>query len=136
MAGRQNLKAIVVIMPPPMASTGAGGMVTAAVGRIAGAAGGILRRIPEAIASKIAEKIVEWCLRKISEYLRERKQEFIKATESPADGVTIMVTFGNPGLLPILCRALRGEPVLPTSIIIPRGIPSAQVQVLPGLRRG
>lgn len=118
------------------ASKGAGGMVTAAVGRIAGAAGGILRRIPEAIASKIAEKIVEWCLRKISEYLRERKQEFIKATESPADGVTIMVTFGNPGLLPILCRALRGEPVLPTSILIPRGIPSAQVQVLPGLRRG
>jgi hypothetical protein len=117
-------------------SRGGGGLVSMATGRIAGAARGALRRIPEAIASKIAEKIVDWCLRKISEYLHERKQEFIKATESPADGVTILITFANPGLLPIVCRALRGEPIMPTPTLIPRGLPSAQVRVFPGLRRG
>lgn len=115
---------------------GAGGSMTATAGRITGSVGGVLRRIPEFMASTIAEKIVEWCLRKLSEYLRERKQEFIKATESPADGVTILITFANPGLLPVIARALRGEPIMLTPALIPRGMPSAHVKVLPGLRRG
>ena len=119
------------------AARAAGGIVPGAFGRVAAAGRALARRLlPQAIASVIAEKIIEWCVRKISEYLRERKQEFIRATESPADGVTILITFANPGLLPVVCRALRGEPVTLTPSLIPRGIPSSMVKVYPGLRRG
>jgi hypothetical protein len=115
----------------------AGGAVAGAVGRAAAAGRALTRRlIPQAIASVIAEKVIEWSLRKISEYLRERKQEFIRATENPADGVTILITFANPGLLPVVCRALRGEQITLSPSLIPRGIPNALVKVYPGLRRG
>ncbi|MFZ1948164.1 MAG: hypothetical protein WAW06_11510 [bacterium] len=115
----------------------AGTAARVAVGGVAAKAGlAIARVIPGALASVVAEKIIEWSLQKISEYLRERKQEFIKATELPADGVTILITFANPGLLPAVCRSLRGEAITLTSALIPRGTPSAKVQVFPGLRRG
>lgn len=115
----------------------AGGAVGGALGRAVSAGGTLARKLlPQAIASVIAEKIIEWSLKKISEYLRERKQEFIRATESPADGVTILITFANPGLLPVVCRALRGEQITLTPSLIPRGIPNALVKVYPGLRRG
>jgi hypothetical protein len=115
----------------------AGTAARAAAGGVAARAGrAIARVIPGALASVVAEKIIEWSLQKISEYLRERKQEFIKATERPADGVTILITFANPGLLPVVCRSLRGEAITLTSALVPRGIPSAKVQVFPGLRRG
>jgi hypothetical protein len=84
-------------------------LASGVLGSITGATRGVMRRVPEALVSKLADKIIEWCLRKVSEYLRERKQEFIKATENPADGVTILIVFANPGLVPLLCKSLRGE---------------------------
>lgn len=114
-----------------------GGAVGRAFGRVAGSAGrgtgaGVL---PQALTSVIADKLMEWCLKKIGEYLKERKTEFIKATENPADGVTILITFANPGLLPLVCRAMRGEPISLLPSLIPRGLPGALVRIYPGFRR-
>jgi hypothetical protein len=113
----------------------AGNIATDALRRISGVAGNVLQKIPDALSSVMTEKVIEWCLRKLSEYFREKKQEFIKATENPADGVTILITFANPEIVPIICRTLRGKPVSLTPSIIPRTIPCAQIRVLPGLQR-
>jgi hypothetical protein len=113
----------------------AGRVVPGVVGRLGIATAHALRKIPHGVVSLATEKIIAWSHSKLAEYLREKKQEFISATENPADGVTILITFANPGLIPLICRSLRGGKEMPELSTIPRGIPSAHVRVYAGMRR-
>jgi len=120
------------------------GAAGAAASRIGGtvaniarkAGGALLRALPQALARQIITIIASWVMTKITEYLKERKQDFISETEKPKDGVTIIVTFANPPLLPDVCRILRGESIVINPALLPRSIPSAQIQIKAGLYRG
>jgi hypothetical protein len=80
------------------------------------------------------ERIIAWSYSRLSEFISKNKQQFIAATEDPADGVTIAVTFANPAIIPLVCRSLRGGREVP-ELALPITVPSAHVRVYAGLRR-
>lgn len=92
------------------------------------------RRLPPYLIQMIRKRVITWVLKRINDFLNEKKAEFIKATESPEDGVTIIITLINPPLIPLICNTLNGNhkinPKSDTS-----GIPDARVQIFPGFVR-
>ncbi len=82
---------------------------------------------------KILDKLIEWIGRYISEYFQKKAAEFVQCTENPADGATIIVTVNNPPGFNRISNILKGK-FNPLDIIIPSGIPSADIQIVPGYR--
>jgi hypothetical protein len=92
-------------------------------------------QVPAAHHSLICGRIISWSARKIADYLKDRKEEFLRATENPADGVTILITFANPNVLALVSRSLRGGVPVTGSALGSGGIPNATVSVYPGMHR-
>ncbi len=99
------------------------------------AASQLFRKVAPWIARTIAELLLKWLTERLSEYFRQPKQEFIAATENAADGVTILVTFNNPPIIPLICKLARGESLSFSPGLLLQGTPGANIQVFPGLRR-
>lgn len=95
-----------------------------------------IRLASSGLKTLIANKISHWSLRKLSDFRSDWQARFIKATESPADGVTVLITFANPGVIPLINRVLRGGPVMPTPAMMPRIVPEARIRIFSGFRRG
>lgn len=98
--------------------------------------GPALKRLLPIILNMLLKKLMEWLAQRLAEYFRQRAQEFIGATADPKDGVTLIVTFTNPPGMPILRKVLKGEFVNLIGNWFPRGVPNAEIRVVPGFRRG
>lgn len=94
--------------------------------------GAVLKLLPQIVRENLIQKLREWLGLYLSKHLQERGQEFIKATENLADGVTLGVTFKNPPGLAILRKALRGEPVSLYSMGFSEGMPDVQIRSFAG----
>jgi hypothetical protein len=60
-----------------------------------GSRGRMLRRLPQMVREKLSRMLIEWLRQSLSSYLQQKPQDFIAATENPADGVTMKIIFTN-----------------------------------------
>jgi hypothetical protein len=83
-------------------------------------------------------KMLQWWLRqRLAEYLRQEAQKFISATEDPADGVTLVVTFTSPPGLSSLREIVGSASVTLTGDRFPNDrIPETDIKVVAGFFRG
>lgn len=94
-----------------------------------------LRSLPSTLREKLNRLLMEWIGQSLSTYLQQKPQDFIAATENPADGVTIKVTFTNPPGFSSLRKALRGELADLQDMQIAKGMPDVNIQVTSGFSR-
>ncbi len=94
-----------------------------------------LKRIHPRYLRWLRGKVQRWLRKRLAEYLERQAQKFIAATEDPADGVTLVVTFTNPPGLPNLRRIVGGASAKPSGGALPKGMPETSIEVVPGFRR-
>jgi hypothetical protein len=93
-----------------------------------------LRRLPSNVAQALARRLQEWVLKGLTEHLKQHAEEFIKAAEDIADGVTLVITLGNPPGFPQLRQALKGKGIALTNLRMSDGAPTVQIKITPGYR--
>jgi hypothetical protein len=91
-----------------------------------------LRFLPSIMRETLRTRLVEWIGQSLSAYLQQKPQDFIAATENPADGVTLKIMLANPPGFSTLRKALRGEAVNPQEMQTATGTPNVTLQVTPG----
>ncbi|NJM65717.1 MAG: hypothetical protein HC851_08620 [Acaryochloris sp. RU_4_1] len=94
-----------------------------------------LRSLPSIMRETLSQKLIEWIGQNLSNYLQQKPQDFIAATENPADGVTLKLTFRNPPGFAALRKALRGEVTNLQDMQTATGMPDVNIQVTPGFSR-
>ena len=99
------------------------------------ARGPALKLLPQFVTERLTQQLIDWLGISLSNYLKQRSQDFIAATEDFADGVTLIARLNNPPGLSTLGRAFRGEPVSLYSFNFSDGTPDATVQVSAGFYR-
>jgi hypothetical protein len=100
-----------------------------------GSRGRILRRLPQMVREKLSKMLIEWLGQSLSSYLQQKPQDFIAATENPADGVTMKIIFTNPPGFSHLRKILRGESVNIQEMQAKGGMPDVNIQIAPGFSR-
>ena len=100
------------------------------------ALGGALRRIPSAVLGVLRFKLREWILNALTDFLKQQSAQFIAASESPADGVTLLVTINHPPGLDVLRQALKGRIPSLGDFRLSGSAPEVTVSVAPGYFRG
>ncbi len=91
-----------------------------------------LQRLPGHVPQLLAQRLQAWVLKGLTEHLKQNAEEFIKAAEDIADGVTLIITLGNPPGLPQLRQALKGKGVALTSLKLADGAPTVKIKITPG----
>lgn len=99
------------------------------------ARGPALKLLPQFVTERLTQQLIGWLGISLSNYFKQRSQEFMSATEDFADGVTLTARLNNPPGLSTLGRAFRGEPVSLYSFNSYDGMPDATVQVSAGFYR-
>lgn len=94
-----------------------------------------LRSLPSIVRETLTKRLNEWIGQSLSTYLQQKPQDFIAATENPADGVTIQIAFTNPPGFAALRKALRGEVANLQEMEIAKGLPDVNIQITPGFSR-
>jgi hypothetical protein len=94
-----------------------------------------LRSLPSTVREALSKKLIEWMGQSLSTYLQQKPQDFISASENPADGVMCKFTFTNPPGFAALRKALRGESVNLQEMLSATGMPDVNIQVSPGFSR-
>jgi hypothetical protein len=91
-----------------------------------------------AVASKIVDKIVDRlidaAIRLALDYARAKSDEFVKAADNPANGVSVLITFPIPSLSSVFAGPFTGLVAIPrilSAILNNR----AGVMTVPGFRR-
>jgi hypothetical protein len=100
-----------------------------------GSRGRIFRRLPQMVREKLSRMLIEGLGQSLSSYLQQKPQDFIAATENPADGVTIKIIFTNPPGFSHLRKILRGESVNIQEMQAKGGMPDVNIQIVPGFSR-
>lgn len=93
-----------------------------------------LRRLPSLVSQVLMGRLQEWILKGLADHLKQRAEEFIKAAEDTADGVTVVITLGNPPGFPQLRQALKGKVLAPGSLKMADGAPAVNIKITPGYR--
>uniref|UniRef100_A0A831TXT9 Uncharacterized protein n=1 Tax=Geobacter metallireducens TaxID=28232 RepID=A0A831TXT9_GEOME len=93
---------------------------------------GALRRLPSFVPQILMGRLQEWILKGLIDHLKQRTGEFIKAADDTADGVTLVITLGNPPGFPQLRQALKGKVLSPASLKMADGAPQVKISVTPG----
>lgn len=96
------------------------------------ARGPALRLLPQIVIERLTQQINEWLGLFLSSYFKQSSQNFIAASESFADGVTLNVKLNHPPGLLELGRAFRGEPVSLYGFNFSVGMPDAVVNAMAG----
>jgi hypothetical protein len=91
-----------------------------------------MRGLPSVVPQLLRNRLQEWVLQALAAHLRARAEEFVRAADDPADGVTIIITLVNPPGFPELRRALRGNGVSLAGLRLSGAPAEARVSVLPG----
>ena len=93
---------------------------------------GALRRLPSLVPQVLLGQLTEWVVKGLSDYLKQRTEEFVKAAEDTADGVTLVITLGNPPGLPQLRQALKGKGLSLGGLKLSDGTPTVGIKIIPG----
>jgi len=93
---------------------------------------GALQRLPSLVPQVLLGHLKEWVLKGLSDHLKQRPEEFIKAAEDTADGVTLLFTVGNPPGFPQLRQALKGKGFSIASLKMSDGTPTVKIKITPG----
>jgi hypothetical protein len=101
------------------------------------ALGGALQRIPAAVLDNLRFRLQEWSLKGLADFLKQQPQQFIAATEAPADGVTLRVTLANPPGIELLRQALKGRTPSLTGLKSSGPVPGAvRIDIVAGYSNG
>jgi hypothetical protein len=122
LASAENAALLRILVDPP----GAEGR-----GRLGAVTG---RRPDREIRRELGTKLVEWTFVRLAEFARQRAEDFLRATEAPEPGVTLVLSFKNPARMPALRRALHGASPGPDDRWPPPETPAAAVRVFAGHR--
>ncbi len=99
--------------------------------------GAALGAVARALLKKFADKVLAFVAKALAEYFARRRQEFLTAADSPAAGVTIVVTVRWPGMLTALGKGLKGDGS-GAAAAMARALltaPDVSVKTVPGVRR-
>ncbi|NYT02999.1 MAG: hypothetical protein GKC10_09640 [Methanosarcinales archaeon] len=95
---------------------------------------GALRRLPSTVPQVLQRRLQEWVLKGLSDYLKLHGQQFISASEDPADGVTLSITIANPPGFAQLRQALKGKALSLASLKLSDGTPEMTISIAPGYK--
>lgn len=95
-----------------------------------------LRRLPSRVPQVLMGRLQEWILKALTDHLKQHSEEFIKAAEDTADGVTLMINFSNPPGFPQLRQALKGKGTSLSDLKLSEGAPGAKIKIIPGHSHG
>jgi hypothetical protein len=98
--------------------------------------GTALKRVHPKYLQLLRRRLHRWLRQRLVEHLQQQAQKLIAATENPADGVTLVVTFTNPPGLPNLRSMLGGGSATVSGGGPPKGMPETSIEVVPGHFRG
>ncbi|MCC2672020.1 MAG: hypothetical protein K0Q72_4491, partial [Armatimonadetes bacterium] len=91
-----------------------------------------LGRLPAAVLQALQSRLTEWLAQGLADQLKQRAEEFKKAAEDTADGVTLVLTLENPPGFPQLREALKARTVSLAALKLSEGAPEVKIQILPG----
>lgn len=91
-----------------------------------------LRRLPALVPQSLRGRVTEWAISGLSDHLKQRSEVFIQAAEDSADGVTLVLTLGNPPGFPQLRQALKGKGVPLASLKLSDGTPTVKIRTVAG----
>ena len=100
------------------------------------ALGGALQRIPPVVLDSLRFRLQEWILKGLADFLKGQAQQFVAATEAPADGVTLMVAIDNPPGLDLLRQTLKGRIPSLAGLRISGPLPTVRIDVVAGYSNG
>lgn len=93
---------------------------------------GAFQRLPSLMPQMLLGRLTEWLLKGLANHLKQHSEDFIKAAEDTADGITLVITLGNPPGFPLLRQALKGKNVSFASLKLSDGEPTVKIRVVPG----
>jgi hypothetical protein len=92
--------------------------------------------LPGALRAQLAGKVTEWVAKALAEHVAARGEDFVAASEDPADGVTVIVQITNPPGAPALRRLLSGAGGGGADLgLLFQGQPTLSARTLPGFHR-
>jgi hypothetical protein len=99
-------------------------------------AGKALRRVNPIVRDQLVRLLSRWVGTALAGLVEERRQEVVEASEAPADGITIGMTFARPPGFAALRRILSGTGGGLGGLFSPGPPPRADIKVLPGHHDG
>jgi hypothetical protein len=90
------------------------------------------KRLPSIIPQVLKGRLVVWTVKGLADHFKQHTDEFIKAAEDTADGVTLIITLETPPGLAQLSQALKSKTVSPNSLKFSNGEPVFKIKILPG----
>jgi hypothetical protein len=95
-----------------------------------------LNRLPSVVPQHLRGRVTEWVVKGLADHLQRHAQEFIRAADDTADGVTLVVTLENPPGFRELGEALKGKGISLATLKLPEGEPTVRLSIHPGHRHG
>ena len=93
-----------------------------------------LKRLPAVVLQALRGRLTEWTARAVADHLKQHTEEFTKAAEDTADGVTLVITLENPPGFAQLREALKAKTRVDRQPQGAGGRARRQDQDLPGLQ--
>ena len=93
-----------------------------------------LVELPSVALQVFRGRLIEWAVKAVADHLKQRAEEFTKAAQDTADGVTLVITLENPPGFPQLREALKAKAVSIASLNIPDGAPGVKINIFPGYK--
>lgn len=87
-----------------------------------------------AIRRELGAKMVEWTWVRLVEFANQKADDFVRATEAPQNGVTLVITFRNPPRMAALRKVLRGGSASSDDRWPPRETPAASIRMFAGVQ--
>lgn len=84
--------------------------------------GKLVKRLTRRLKRLLAKRVAAWVGMGIAAHVAAKAGEFVAATESPAEGATMVITIVNPPGAPLVRKVLRGEGIGSDAL---RGLSSA-----------
>lgn len=93
-----------------------------------------LNRLPSVVSQVLRGRLIEWTVKALADHLKQHSEEFTRAAEDTADGVTLIITLENPPGFAQLREALKARAVSIASLKLPDGSPNVKTQIVPGYK--
>lgn len=100
------------------------------------ALGAALQRIPPALLDAFSPRLQQWIMKGLADFLKQYPQQVLAAADAQKDGITLVVTIGNPPGLDLLRQALKGRLGATSPVKIEGPEPALTVTVVSGFARG
>jgi hypothetical protein len=100
--------------------------------------GPVVKKLLPVALEWLAGKILDGVAQRLAEFFQQRSAEFVKATEDPSDGVTLVVEFIDPPGMSVLRDLIKGQVGVLAGGWPPPGVtglPAANIRIVPGLHR-